>query len=444
VIIPPSAAAGEEPQVRIEVTAESVTRENTISLRIAYQKELNWSLTREAVLVAGKNSLITLDVINLGNAPISHRLSVSGPSGWDIEISGEKMLDLSPGESRRIDLSVTPSKSGSGSIDILILQAGEMDGASYSFEVHAASDPNRQIADEGDGALQTVITFVIILVIVATAFAGILGWRIMKDGKRGKQHFGRQGLPTPPHTDPVRLPPPPQRRSSVVSPSAIRARARKRPTGTGTPPPVKARTGTGTPPLPKQGTDSIPVPQAKRGTGLPPPPTTELNNLPPPSSTKAAAAAEAISEDLESDEQREESLVDTEDEESLGEPPVEAGSAGDESDAEASLELSTSPSESEVKTPPSIPTTTTPADPPAEESAVESSPEEEQSEHESDSGSDRHRCWVCLESLAEAPWRACPGCGARYHKSGSESCKVEELEGCRNCGKSPSDFIDGS
>lgn len=53
-----------------------------------------------------------------------------------------------------------------------------------------------------------------------------------------------------------------------------------------------------------------------------------------------------------------------------------------------------------------------------------------------------HRCWVCLQGLAGATWKACASCGARYH--GDPGCGVEALTGCRNCGAATGTFVAGS
>ena len=49
-------------------------------------------------------------------------------------------------------------------------------------------------------------------------------------------------------------------------------------------------------------------------------------------------------------------------------------------------------------------------------------------------------CWSCRQTI-EGPMQGCPGCGARYHRSGTPGCSSGELEVCANCAVSVADFV---
>ncbi len=59
---------------------------------------------------------------------------------------------------------------------------------------------------------------------------------------------------------------------------------------------------------------------------------------------------------------------------------------------------------------------------------------------ESEINNPNHKCWVCLNGLAEKGWQGCPNCGARYHLA-ANSCGVEKLQTCRNCEGDISAFV---
>ena len=49
-------------------------------------------------------------------------------------------------------------------------------------------------------------------------------------------------------------------------------------------------------------------------------------------------------------------------------------------------------------------------------------------------------CWSCRQTI-EGPMQGCPGCGARYHRSGTPGCSSGELEVCANCDVRVADFV---
>ena len=49
-------------------------------------------------------------------------------------------------------------------------------------------------------------------------------------------------------------------------------------------------------------------------------------------------------------------------------------------------------------------------------------------------------CWSCRQTI-NGPMQGCPGCGARYHRSGTPGCSSGELEVCANCDVRVADFV---
>ena len=50
-------------------------------------------------------------------------------------------------------------------------------------------------------------------------------------------------------------------------------------------------------------------------------------------------------------------------------------------------------------------------------------------------------CWSCRTTIS-GPMLGCPGCGARYHRSGQQNCSADELQQCLNCSTPSSSFVE--
>jgi hypothetical protein len=50
-------------------------------------------------------------------------------------------------------------------------------------------------------------------------------------------------------------------------------------------------------------------------------------------------------------------------------------------------------------------------------------------------------CWSCRKPISGL-MLGCPGCGARYHRSGQENCSASELDQCLNCPTPSTSFVE--
>ena len=296
VMIPTTLSAGEQPQLTFELSVAGLEINDTISLRVASSKAVQWTVKPHSELVEGVTTEVRIEAYNAGNAPLSHRIALSGTDGWKVSLTGSSMLELQPGETRTLVLQVTPDEPEEGYIQVWLQEAADVFQNEVVYSVSAEDDPNR-VETPSSGSSGLIWAGLVLLLVALAVASGVLV-KIASSPKDGS--VGRSRPPPPMSSD---LPSPPSMAS--LQPAA-------------------------------------PV----------------TSDLPPPPSAKAKPAAA---------------------------PPVEA--FAEESD-----------------------------------------------------DSDRHRCWVCLESLSQTEWQACPGCGARYHLSGG-GCAVDRLSGCRNCERDVSEFV---
>ena len=101
---------------------EGVVVENSISLLVDSVSALGWNLrTNDPIAHQNYPAQLTIDVQNVGNSEINHRLDVK--SDWNVIIQDELLLILSPGESRSITIEFTPDSGSDGDIEIFLRDA---------------------------------------------------------------------------------------------------------------------------------------------------------------------------------------------------------------------------------------------------------------------------------------------------------------------------------
>ena len=172
VTIPLSAQAGSEPIVILRMEGEGIEIENSITLRVDAVSAVTWNLRTQAVAHEGYPIQMTVDIQNIGNAEVSHRLDVDAPSGWNVFINDEILIRLSPGESRSIVIDFTPNTGADGLIEMSLRNGEDIQGSIFTFEVDVMPGKG------SSGSLaETLIPIIIVLLLAIIGGAGFYLYR---------------------------------------------------------------------------------------------------------------------------------------------------------------------------------------------------------------------------------------------------------------------------
>ena len=147
---------------------EGVVVENSISLLVDSVSAVVWDLrTKDPIAHQNYPVQLTIDVENVGNSQINHKLEVNAPSDWNVFIDDELLVILSPGESRSIVIQFTPDSGSDGTIELFLLNGETIQDSSFSFEVDVL--PAR---GESNSMASTLIPILVILLMVILAGGG--------------------------------------------------------------------------------------------------------------------------------------------------------------------------------------------------------------------------------------------------------------------------------
>lgn len=172
VTIPLSAEAGSEPIVTLRMEGEGVEIENSISLRVDAVSAVTWNLRTEAIAHEGYAIRMTVDLQNIGNAEINHRLDVDAPDGWNVFITDEVLVRLSPGESRSIVIEFQPDSGSDGTIEMSLRHGEDIQGSTFTFAVDVLPGKG------GSSSLaSTLIPIIIVLLLAIIGGAGFYLYR---------------------------------------------------------------------------------------------------------------------------------------------------------------------------------------------------------------------------------------------------------------------------
>ena len=167
VTIPVSEQAGSEPVVTLRMEGEGVVIENSISLLVDSVAAVVWDLRTESFAHEGYPVQMTIDIQNVGNSQINHRLDVNAPGDWGVFIDDELLVILSPGESRSIVIEFTPDSGSDGTIQLALRNGELIQDSTFSFEVDVM--PAR---GESNNMASTLIPILVILLIAILAGGG--------------------------------------------------------------------------------------------------------------------------------------------------------------------------------------------------------------------------------------------------------------------------------
>ncbi len=136
VIIPLSAEAGTEPEIRLVMQGEGIVVSYPISLIVDQVDRVTWRLISQATAHEGYPATLQIEVENTGNSQISDILQVTGPNGWNPLILDGIVLNLAPGEIRTLQVGFTPDSGSDGTLVVSIADTqGIVEGSSTSLEI---------------------------------------------------------------------------------------------------------------------------------------------------------------------------------------------------------------------------------------------------------------------------------------------------------------------
>jgi len=387
IVMPPSTDAGSEPAVTMQLTIDDIQISDTVTLKTATTKNVMWeNYVEPETIVEGAKTAFSIDVVNDGNALLSHRIGVTGPDGWEVTIGNSDMVELSAGEARTLTIEVMANKPGLGTVVVSLLSADDVSGSSYSVDLNVTDDPNREVSS--GGSMVPIIGAVILLLLICAGGFVLVSMRKQETSSNLKLGKNTGNLPKPPTNSGAVSLPPPLNGGSKHPPPMINGELPPPPSGSS-----MAPTDSQVEDIAASG-DSM----TQSGVGtfpLPPPPQSQPVQAPPADAFEKPDDKAKVEPETEGDTIEESSPSDSQDD--------------SDNSVSAAAEVIASTDD-------------------------ESKPEQNQ---ESDPN---HKCWVCLDILPTNGWQACPKCGARYHLGDSE-CGISKLPNCRNCEANVSDFV---
>jgi hypothetical protein len=357
-----------------------------VTLKVATTKNVIWeNYVEPETTVEGVKTTFSIDIVNDGNAPLSHRIGATGPDGWEITMGNGDMVELSAGEARTLTVEVLANEPGIETVIISLLSADDVSGSSHSIEFNVTDDPHREVSSSGS-TIQIIGAVILLLLICAGGFVLV---SMRKKETFTNINLGKNtgNLPGPsPNSAAAVLPPPPNGNSQLPPPVV---------NGELPPPPNSSSMETPAPPVQDIDTTDTTKSSEVGDFPLPPPPQSQPVQAPPADAFVQVDGEPQIAPQIEED-------------------TIEESSGSDsEEDAVASASAA---------------------------AEVITSTKDEPKPEENEESDPNHKCWVCLGILPTSGWQACPKCGARYHLGDSE-CGISKLSNCRNCEGNVSEFV---
>ncbi len=162
ITIPISEEAGTEPIVILSMVGEGITAEHSVSLQVDAFSAIEWNLISEPIAFEGYPAQLRVEIENIGNSQINHRLDLSSPSGWDSQIKDGYLLILSPGEKQSRNIEFTPSSGSDGTIVISLTNAADIEGSSYPLNI----DVQPSTGDDNSLNFGLILVSILLLVVI--------------------------------------------------------------------------------------------------------------------------------------------------------------------------------------------------------------------------------------------------------------------------------------
>ncbi len=163
VIVPNDVSPGSEPSLTLEVDAGGLALSDTISLRIAERRVVSFVLLNADSLVVGSPSTVQVEVTNSGNVRLEHRVKVEAFDGWTARLLDPEVVELQPGETRSLDVEVTPASTSEGMVRVQLMGDGDSVAHQHEFTMTASGRPT----EGSSGTLGTTMMIALIVIVLA-------------------------------------------------------------------------------------------------------------------------------------------------------------------------------------------------------------------------------------------------------------------------------------
>ena len=183
VIIPPSSPPLSEPEFMITVRDDIVSVNQTISMLVAQTKEVSWDVSVPSIVQTGEENSAKITITNQGNVRLTSAVNIEAPNGWDVKFEGSDSIDLVPGQSQIIRLSITSNQPEDGTIEIS-LSGDEITNPSIQITVISEGE----ILDENSEIYVVVVSSisVILLLLALVGFMKIRSKRSSFEHKKSQ------------------------------------------------------------------------------------------------------------------------------------------------------------------------------------------------------------------------------------------------------------------
>jgi len=169
VIIPTTADPGEEPEFTVELSAEQISVNDTVTMLVASNKELIWKIDAPSVVKTGETNNVELNVTNRGNTLVSGRVDLSYNDDWEVEIKGLDTINLQAGQSQIIRLSITAIKPGDTTFSATLSNVDDVQGSQFDWNM---TSEGKEVTDESSSNSDVILwSFSIISIIILVGFA---------------------------------------------------------------------------------------------------------------------------------------------------------------------------------------------------------------------------------------------------------------------------------
>ena len=169
---PSYAMAGWQPEIGLVVDADGVIETSSVQVPIAANPAVVWRTLSIEEAKEGETSMIHLEIENLGNTRIEHRVMVDAPKGWTASIEGDAIASLAIGASQGFRISILPTDPGASTVSFSLDGAENVPGSSHEVPLDVIDDPNR--SSESGFSANVGMIGLILLILVGGIAAAIL------------------------------------------------------------------------------------------------------------------------------------------------------------------------------------------------------------------------------------------------------------------------------
>ena len=149
--------------IRVQLSSDGIEISDSISLVVASIKSIEWTVEFPDNIAEGVEEEIQVRLVNTGNTMISSRLLATASGNWDLEITSSRLVEIQPGDSTSVEITVTP---GTGTSEIRFwVEGDDISDSSLDIELSSQSSDDTSIGI-GPRIIAIPVIFGLLLVIL--------------------------------------------------------------------------------------------------------------------------------------------------------------------------------------------------------------------------------------------------------------------------------------